>query len=99
MEHALLGCEISKLDHEVKLIPPVYVRPFAKHHKNDEADAEAISEMASCPTMGFVVVETEAQQAQGILFRVRAREQGEPINTWARTTLPTIDSSMTVPGI
>ena len=39
------GREISKLGHEVKLVPPVYVKPFVKRHKNDAADAEAICEL------------------------------------------------------
>ena len=45
------GREIGKLGHEVKLVPPVYVKPYVKRHKNDEADAEAICEAASRPTM------------------------------------------------
>ena len=57
------GREIGKLGHEVKLIPPVYVKPYLKRHKNDAADAEAICEAASRPTMRFVTVKTQAQQA------------------------------------
>ena len=63
--------EIGKLGHEVKLMPPVYVKPYVKRHKNDEADAEAICEAASRPTMRFVAVKSEAQQARGMLFRTR----------------------------
>ena len=45
------GREIGKLGHEVKLVPPIYVKPFVKRQKNDAADAEAICEAASRPTM------------------------------------------------
>ena len=65
------GREIGKLGHEAKLVPPAYVKPFVKRHKNDEADAEAICEAASRPTMHFVAVKTEEQQARGMLFRTR----------------------------
>ena len=65
------GREIGKLGHEVKLIPPVYVKPFVKRQKNDAADAEAICEAASRPTMHLVAVKSEAQQARGMLFRTR----------------------------
>ena len=65
------GREIAALGHEVRLVPPIYVKPFVKRQKNDAADAEAITEAAQRPTMHFVAVKTEAQQAQGTLFRTR----------------------------
>ena len=46
--------ELSKAGHDVKLIPPTYVKPFVKRHKNDAADAEAITEAAIRPKMSFV---------------------------------------------
>ena len=55
----------------MKLIPPIYVKPFVKRQKNDAADAEAICEAAQRPTMRFVAVKTEEQQARGMLFRTR----------------------------
>ena len=61
-ECAPLGREIGKLGHEVKLVPPIYVKPFVKRQKNDAADAEAICEAASRPTMRFVAVKTREQQ-------------------------------------
>ena len=42
--------------HEVRLVPAAYVKPFVKRQKNDKADAEAIAEAASRPTMRFVAV-------------------------------------------
>ena len=65
------GREIGGLGHEVKIMPPVYVKPFSKRQKNDASDAEAICEAASRPTMRFVAVKSEAQQARGMLFRTR----------------------------
>ena len=77
------GREIAALGHEVRLVPPIYVKPFVKRHKNDAADAEAITEAAQRPTMHFVAVKTEAQQAQGMLFRTRdllVRQRTQTIN-------------------
>jgi len=45
------GREIMKLGHDVRLIPPIYVKPFVKRQKNDANDAEAIAEAAVRPTM------------------------------------------------
>jgi transposase len=65
------GREIGKLGHEVKLIAPKYVKPFVKRQKNDMADAEAICEAASRPTMRFVAVKSETTQASALVFRTR----------------------------
>jgi len=65
------GRELTRLGHTVRLIPPAYVKPFVKRQKNDAADAEAICEAAQRPTMRFVPVKSEAQQASGVVFRAR----------------------------
>jgi transposase len=65
------GRAIGELGHEVKLIPPAYVKPFVKRQKNDMADAEAICEAAQRPTMRFVAVKSEAKQAAAVIFRAR----------------------------
>ena len=77
------GREIMALGHEVRLLPPMYVKPFVKRQKNDAADAEAIAEAALRPTMQFVAVKTVEQQAQGMLFRTRdllVRQRTQTIN-------------------
>lgn len=65
------GRELTRHGHDVRLIPPVYVKPFVKRQKNDAADAEAVAEAALRPTMRSVAVETAGQQAQAMLFRTR----------------------------
>ena len=75
--------EIGKFGHEVRLLPPAYVKPFVKRHKNDAADAEAIVEAALRPSMRFVVPKTESQQARSMIFRTRdlfVRQQTQLIN-------------------
>lgn len=65
------GREIGKPGHEVRLIPPAYVKPFVKRQKNDAPDAEAICEAAQRPTMRFVPVKSEETQGAAMVFRVR----------------------------
>lgn len=77
------GRELIKLGHEVRLIPPVYVKPFVKRQKNDAADAQAICEAAQRPTMRFVPVKSEDQQASAAVFRARdllVRQRTQLIN-------------------
>ncbi|WP_422344661.1 IS110 family transposase [Parasphingorhabdus sp.] len=63
--------EIGALGHEVKLMPPQYVKPYVKSQKNDMADAEAICEAVTRPNMRFVPVKTLEQQALLVLHGVR----------------------------
>ena len=63
--------EIQALGHEVRLIPPAYVKPFVKRQKNDMADAEAICEAAQRPTMRFVEPKSAAAQGAAVVFRNR----------------------------
>jgi transposase len=75
--------ELTRLGHEVRLIPPAYVKPFVKRQKNDAADAEAICEAAQRPNMRFVAVKSEAQQASALVFRARdllVRQRTQIIN-------------------
>ena len=63
--------ELERLGHKVKLMPPAYVKAYVKRNKNDAADAEAICEAVTRPTMRFVAV--KSADAQSILMLHRAR--------------------------
>lgn len=52
-------------------MPPQYVKPYVKRHKNDQADAEAICEAVQRPNMRFVPAKTEEQQSTLVIHRVR----------------------------
>ena len=64
---------LQSFGHEVKLIPPQYVKPYVKRGKNDAADAEALCEAMSRPTMRFVPVKTAEQQTALMLVGLRER--------------------------
>ena len=64
---------LQSFGHRVKLIPPQLVKPYVKRNKNDAADAEALCEAMSRPTMRFVPVKTAEQQAALMLVGVRDR--------------------------
>lgn len=63
--------ELAKLGHEVRLIAPVYVKHYVKRGKSDAADAEAICEPVTRPTVRFVEVKSPEQQAILSLHRAR----------------------------
>lgn len=63
--------EIAALGHDVRLMPPRYVRPYVKRNKNDAADAEAICEAVTRPNMRFVAVKTPEQQSLVMIHRTR----------------------------
>ena len=63
--------ELIAVGHEVRLMPPAYVKPYVKRGKNDAVDAEAICEAVRRPTMRFVPVKSREQQAALSLHRVR----------------------------
>lgn len=65
------GRELARLGHDIRLIPPVDVKPFVKRQKNDASDAEAIAEAVQRPNMRSVAVKSAAQQARAMLFRTR----------------------------
>ena len=63
---------IGRYGHEVKLMPPAYVKPYVKRNKNDGRDAEAICEAMSRPTMRFVAIKSVEQQAMLSVHTTRA---------------------------
>jgi len=63
--------EVTALGHDVRLMPARYVKPYVKRNKNDMADAEAICEAVTRPTMRFVEVKTPEQQSVLMLHRTR----------------------------
>jgi transposase len=62
---------LVELGHEVRLMPPTYVRPYVKRGKNDARDAEAICEAVGRPTMRFVPIKSIDQQCERALHRSR----------------------------
>jgi transposase len=65
------GRELLALGHDVRLMPPAYVKPYVKRGKTDAADAEAICEAVTRPTMRFVAVKSVDQQAVLMLHKTR----------------------------
>ena len=75
--------ELQALGHTVRLMPPAYVKPYVKRHKNDATDAEAICEAVTRPNMRFVATKTPEQQSCLTLHRTRhlfIRQQISVIN-------------------
>ena len=69
--------ELVGLGHKVRLMPPAYVKPYVKRGKNDAADAEAICEAVTRPTMRFVAVKSCEQQSALSLHRARSLLVGQ----------------------
>lgn len=63
--------DLSTLGHEVRLMPAHYVKAYVKRGKNDAADAEAICEAVTRPTMRFVAIKSREQQAVLVMHRTR----------------------------
>jgi transposase len=75
--------ELMALGHNVRLMPPAYVKPYVKRQKNDAADAEAICEAVTRANMRFVATKTPEQQSCLMLHRTRQlfiRQQTSVIN-------------------
>lgn len=64
--------ELSRFGHDVRLIPPSYVKPYVKRQKNDAADAEAICEAVTRPSMRFVPIKSSEQQSMMVAHRTRS---------------------------
>ncbi|MBO9198188.1 IS110 family transposase [Rhizobium sp. 16-449-1b] len=63
---------IKRFGHDVRLIHPLYVKPFVKRDKTDANDAEAINEALTRKTMRFVAIKSAEQQAAALSFRLRS---------------------------
>src|SRR5205809_7726515 len=63
---------IGRYGHQVRLMPPAYVKAYVKRNKNDGRDAEAICEAVSRPSMRFVPVKDAEQQSVLMLHRARS---------------------------
>mgnify|MGYP001552934625 CR=1 FL=1 len=63
--------ELMAIGNEVSLMPPAYLKPYVKRGKTDAADAEAICEAVTRPTMRFVAVKSVEQQAVLVLHKSR----------------------------
>ncbi len=75
--------ELQAFGHTVRLMPPAYVKPYVKRHKNDAVDAEAICEAVTRANMRFVATKTPEQQSCLTLHRARhlfIRQQTSVIN-------------------
>jgi transposase len=75
--------ELSRLGHQVRLMPPQYVKAYLKRGKNDAADAAAICEAVGRPSMRFVAIKTKEQQAVLMMHRARdllVRQRTQLIN-------------------
>ena len=77
------GRELTELGHDVRLIPPIYVKPYVKRGKSDAIDAEAICEAVTRPKMRFVAIKTVEQQSLLSIHRARnllVRQRTQLIN-------------------
>lgn len=75
--------QLTSLGHEVRLMPPAYVKPYVKRGKTDASDAEAICEAVTRPTMRFVPIKSEEQQSALTIHRTRellVRQRTQLIN-------------------
>lgn len=75
--------EIQALGHTVRMMPPAYVKAYVKRNKTDAADAEAICEAVTRPTMRFVPAKTQDEQAAGMVLKTRdllIRQRTQAIN-------------------
>lgn len=71
------GRELTAIGHDVRLMPAHYVKPYVKRGKNDAADAEAICEAVTRPTMRFVPIKAPDVQALALIHRIRTQLVGQ----------------------
>ena len=96
------GRELSRLGHEVRLMPPQYVKAYLKRDKNDAADAAAICEAVGGRSMRFVPIKTEEQQAVLVMHRARdllVRQRTQLIKAFRGTPLSSALSGLRAAGM
>ena len=82
--------ELKALGHTVRLMPPAYVKPYVKRHKNDAIDAEAICEAVTRANMRFVETKTPSSKVAGFTACCpraasgHAAAQPKPVMNWRR---------------
>ncbi|UTV41772.1 IS110 family transposase (plasmid) [Ensifer adhaerens] len=75
--------EIGKLGHQVRIMPATYVKAYVKRNKTDAADAEAICEAVTRPTMRFVPVKSDVEQSINMMLKTRdllTRQRTQVVN-------------------
>src|SRR4051812_5993530 len=80
--------ELSKLGHEVRLVPPRYVRPYVETNEHDAADAEAVREAVTRPGMRFVPAKGEDRQGALMAHPGRGELPGQRAATGQRARGP-----------
>jgi transposase len=93
-----LSRKLRALDHDARLMPAKYVRPYSKGQKNDFRDAEAIAEAVQRPTMKFVATKTADQLDLQALHRVR-EAVGQPAHRVCTENLIRVDDVMESPKL
>jgi transposase len=88
--------ELSALGHNVRLMPPGYVKPYVKRGKNDAADAEAICEAVMRPTMHLVAVKSAEQQANAMIYKDALRSHLSEMGIVAAQGVGKLDRLITV---
>jgi transposase len=92
-----LAINYQALGHEVKLIPPQYVKPYVKTNKNDYIDADAIAEACSRPSMRFIGVKTETSQVISVIQLVRSSYIKERTACMSRIGAISLEFGMSFP--
>ena len=92
-----LARQCQQHGHQVRLIPPQYVKPYVKGNKNDFIDAAAISEAALRPDMRLVSVKTEASQVMAACHRLREGYVKERTTTMSRISAILLEFGVSLP--
>lgn len=92
-----LARKCQSFGHEVRLIPPQYVKPYVKTNKNDYIDADAIAEASTRPSMRFVGVKTENAQVISVIQRIRSSYVKERTACMSRIGATLLEFGMSFP--